>query len=116
MQSPSSSHSGVAAPQPSFTFTFTFTKLPYLLTAISYLLAFSAKADDWLFPVFPSGYLTENPDRSLYISTSRGLYLGSADEDGSFIALGGRRGGSAFGRINQDGTILILYSPVGDSE
>ena len=39
-------------------------------------------AEDELFPVFPSGYLTENPDRSLYISTSRGLYLGSADEIG----------------------------------
>ena len=73
-------------------------------------------ADDGLFPVFPSGYLTENPGRSLYISTSRGLYLGSADEDGSFIALGGRRGGSAFGRINEDGTVIILYSPVDDSE
>ncbi|NCY23249.1 hypothetical protein EBX31_15020 [bacterium] len=73
-------------------------------------------AEDGLFPVLPSGYLTETPDRSLYISTSRGLYLGSADEDGNFIALGARRGGSAFGRINQDGTVLILYSPVDDSE
>ena len=114
MPPPSSSHSGVAAPQPSFTFTFTFTKLLYLLTAISYLLAFSAKADDWLFPVLPSGYLTETPDRSIFISNSRGLYLGSADEDGQFIALGQR--GSAFGRINEDGSVIILYSPVGDSE
>ena len=116
MPSPSSSQSGVTAPQPSSTFTFTFTKLPYLLTAISYLLAFSANAEDGLFSVFPSGYLTENPDRSIFISNSRGTYLGSADEDGNFIALGGRRGGSAFGRINQDGTVLILYSPVDDSE
>ena len=73
-------------------------------------------ADDWLFPVFPSGYLTETPDRSIFISNSRGTYLGSADEDGNFIALGGRRGGSAFGRINEDGSVLILYSPGDDSE
>ena len=71
-------------------------------------------AEDGLLPLLPSGYLTENPDRSLYISTSRGLYLGSADEDGQFIAVGQR--GSAFGRINEDGSVIILYSPVGDSE
>jgi hypothetical protein len=88
--------------------------LPYLLTAISYLLAFSVKADDGLFSVFPSGYLSEDSNRSIFISNNRGTYLGSADEDGQFIALG--NGGSAFGRINQDGSVLILYSPVGDSE
>jgi hypothetical protein len=88
--------------------------LPYLLTAISYLLAFSVKADDGLFSVLPSGYLSENSNRSIFISNNRGTYLGSADEDGQFIALG--NGGSAFGRINQEGSVLILYSPVGDSE
>ena len=87
---------------------------PCVLGLWCYLLAFSANAEDGLLPLLPSGYLTENPDRSLYISTSRGLYLGSADEDGQFIALGQR--GSAFGRINEDGSVIILYSPVGDSE
>lgn len=67
------------------------------------------KADDWLFPVFPSGYLSSF-DRSVFISGCRGTYLGSTDEDGNFIALGGRNGGSAFGRINADGDVIILYS------
>ena len=66
--------------------------------------------DDWIFPVFPSGYLSTF-DRSVFISGSRGTYLGSTDEDGNFIALGNGGGRSAFGRINEDGTVIILYNP-----
>ena len=66
--------------------------------------------DDWIYPVFPSGYLSTF-DRSVFISGSRGTYLGSTDEDGNFIALGNRGGRSAFGRINEDGTVIILYNP-----
>ena len=68
------------------------------------------KADDWLFPVFPSGYLSTF-DQSVFISGSCGTYLGSTDEDGNFIALGNRGGRSAFGRIKEDGTVIILYTP-----
>ena len=68
-------------------------------------------------PVFPSGYLTDSKaDESVFISGSRGTYIGSRDEDGNFIALGGYKSGSAFGKINEDGTVIILYSPVVDAE
>ena len=81
------------------------------LSAIFYLLAVPAlRAEEGLFPVFPSGYLSTF-DRSVFISGSRGTYLGSTDEDGNFIALGNRGGRSAFGRINEDGTVIILYNP-----
>ena len=68
------------------------------------------RAEDSLFPVFPSGYLSTF-DQSVFISGSRGTYLGSTDEDGNFIALGNRGGRSAFGRMNEDGTVIILYTP-----
>lgn len=72
--------------------------------------------EDVLLPVFPNGYLSDfKEDRSVFISGSRGTYIGSSDEDGNFIALGGRRLGSAFGKINEDGSVMIFYSPV-DSE
>ena len=67
-------------------------------------------AEDSLFPIFPSGYLSTF-DQSVFISGSRGTYLGSTDEDGNFIALGNRGSRSAFGRINEDGTVIILYNP-----
>ena len=68
------------------------------------------KAEDGLFPIFPSGYLSTF-DQSVLISSSRGTYLGSTDEDGNFIALGNRGGRSAFGQIKEDGTVIILYTP-----
>jgi len=87
------------------------------------LLAFSfipflvhSEDEDVLLPVFPNGYLSDfKEDRSVFISGSKGTYIGSSDKDGNFIALGGRQAGSAFGTINGNGTVIILYSPV-DSE
>ena len=99
--------------------TFSFRKrnrnrkrqFSYILSAIFYLLVLPAlRAEDSLFPIFPSGYLSSF-DQSVFISGSRGTYLGSTDEDGNFIALGNRGGRSAFGRINEDGTVIILYTP-----
>ena len=84
---------------------------PSVLGLWLYLLILPAlRADDSLFPVFPSGYFSSF-DQSVFISGSRGTYLGSTDEDSNFIALGNRGGRSAFGRINEDGTVIILYSP-----
>ena len=62
--------------------------------------------------ILPDGYLTDTKDNTLYISGSRGTYIGSSDDKGNFIALGGKNGGSAFGRINRNGSVIILYSPV----
>ena len=100
--------------------TFSFRKrnrnrkrqFSYILSAIFYLLVVPShlRAEDSLFPIFPSGYLSTF-DQSVFISGSRGTYLGSTDEDGNFIALGNRGSRSAFGRINEDGTVIILYSP-----
>ena len=85
---------------------------PSVLGLWLYLLALPSqlRAEDSLFPIFPSGYLSTF-DQSVFISGSRGTYLGSTDEDGNFIALGNRGGRSAFGRINEDGTVIILYTP-----
>jgi len=93
-------------------------KLPVLVLVLFASLwahADEESSDVEITPVFPSGYLTDSKaDGSVYISGSRGTYIGSRDEDGSFIALGGYSNGSAFGRINGDGTVIILYNPVGE--
>ena len=73
-----------------------------------------ADEEEGLFPILPSGYLFEDRYGAVRISGSNGVFLGQADEDGSFIALGGRGPGSAFGRINPDGTVMIFYNPADD--
>ena len=68
-------------------------------------------AEDGLFPVFPSGYLTlEDEDRSVYASSGGNTYLGRVDENGDFIVLGRRPNTSAFGQIFENGNVMILYS------
>ena len=92
-------------------FRLSLSQINLILILILFLaLPSPLRAEDGLYPVFPSGYLSTF-DRSVFISGSRGTYLGSTDEDGSFIALGNRGGRSAFGRINEDGTVIILYNP-----
>ncbi|HAL95749.1 MAG TPA: hypothetical protein DCP55_07470 [Chitinophagaceae bacterium] len=66
--------------------------------------------------ILPDGYLTDTKDNAVYISGSPGTYLGSSDEEGNFVALGGSNGRSAFGRINEDGSVIILYNPADEEK
>jgi len=97
--------------------------MPLLLYAltIAAVSSFAENAEDELgnkqaevVAVFPDGYLTDTVDNAVYISGSRGIFIGSSDEEGGFIALGGKNGGSAFGKLNRNGSVMILYSPVNE--
>jgi len=77
------------------------------IIALAAVVCSSGFAED-VFPVFGNGYLTSDRS-SVYIVNPENTYLGSSDEDGTFIALGRRPATSAFGRINEDGTVLIIY-------
>jgi len=87
------------------------------LTALLLLGCTLGHCEDQLFACYNQGFLTlEDEDRSVYVSSGGNTYLGRADENGDFIVLGRKPNTSAFGQIFNNGNVIILYSPLEESQ
>jgi len=92
-------------------------KLSLCLTLLLLLGCTSGHCEDQLFACYNEGFLTlEDEDRSVYVSSGGNTYLGRADENGDFIVLGRKPNTSAFGQIFNNGNVIILYSPLEESQ
>ena len=67
------------------------------------------------------GYLSVDKEdgleeRSVFISSPRHSYIGEMDEDGDFVALGRRGGETCFGKRVGRNAVIVLRTPVDQTE
>ena len=67
------------------------------------------------------GYLSVDKEdgleeRSVFISNPRHSYIGEMDEDGDFVALGRRGGETCFGKRVGRSAVIVLRTPVDETE